>query len=115
MDRAQRRRLEREQSKKTKVYTLTQEQIDKIKKDATDEAVSTGFKLMLAIPIMVLHDKYWVKTAGKRLPEFVDKCLDLYDSYEKGYITLEEINEVLWNEGGIKLEKSEGYKRGKKH
>lgn len=70
---------------------------------------------MLAIPIMVLHDKYWVKTASKRLPEFVDKCLDLYDSFERGYVTLEEINEVLWNEGGIKLERSEGYKHGKKH
>ena len=56
-----------------------------------------------------------MKTAKKRLPEFVDKCLDLYDSWDKGYVTIEELTEVLWDEGGIKLERSEGYKDGKKH
>ncbi len=68
MGRAERRRLEREKSKAQKVYTLTQAQIDDLKKRAVDEAVNTAFILMLAIPIMVLHDKYWVKTAKKRLP-----------------------------------------------
>ena len=105
MGRAERRRLEREKGKAQKVYTLTQAQIDAMKKAAVDEAVSTGFILMLSIPITVLHDKYWVKTASKKLPKFVDQCLDLYDSYNKGYVTFEELRETLWEEGGIKLEK----------
>lgn len=106
MGRAERRRLEREKGKAQKVYTLTQAQIDAMKKAAVDEAVSTGFILMLSIPITVLHDKYWVKTASKKLPKFVDQCLDLYDSYNKGYVTFEELRETLWEEGGIKLERS---------
>lgn len=105
MGRAERRRLEREKGKAQKVYTLTQAQIDAMKKAAVDEAVSTGFILMLSIPITVLHDKYWVKTASKKLPKFVDQCLDLYDSYNKGYVTLEDLQDILWEEGGIKLEK----------
>lgn len=114
MGRAERRRLEREKSKAQKVYTLTQAQIDAMKRAAIDEAVSTGFTLMLAIPITVLHDKYWVKTASKRLPEFVDRCLELYESYTKGCVELEELRDTLWNEGGIKLERSVNYKGGKK-
>lgn len=114
MGRAERRRLEREKSKVQKTYTLTQAQIDEMKKKAVNEAVGTAFILMLAIPIMVLHDKYWVKTAKKRLPEFVDKCLDLWDAYNKGYVTLDELKDTLWEEGGVKLERSESYKGGKK-
>ena len=108
MNRAERRRLERESGKvqKEKVYTLTQSQIDAMKKKAVDDAVSIGFTLMLSIPVTILHDKYWVKTASKKLPKFVDQCLDLYDSYNKGYVTFEELRETLWEEGGIKLERS---------
>ena len=77
MGRAERRRLEREKGKAQKVFTLTQAQIDAMKMAAVEEAVNTGFILMLAIPITILHDKYWVKTASKKLPHFVDQCLDL--------------------------------------
>ena len=52
MGRAERRRLEREKGKAQKTYTLTQAQIDEMKKKAVDEAVGTAFILMLAIPIM---------------------------------------------------------------
>lgn len=111
MGRAERRRLEKEKSKAGKVYTLTQAQIDAIKAQAVDEAVSTGFLLMLAIPVMVLHDKYWVKTAKRKLPAFVDHCLDLWDSYNKGYVELEDLRATLWEEGGVKLERSGSPKR----
>lgn len=107
MGRAERRRIEKEKGKAQKVYTPTQAQIDAMKKAAVDEAVSTGFILMLAIPITILHDKYWVKTASKKLPKFVDQCLDLYDSYNKGYVTLDDLRATLWEEGGIRIERSD--------
>ena len=81
MGRAEQRRAEREAQKGKKTYTLTQEQIDKIKDDAVKEASDVAFLLMLAIPVMVLHDKWWEKTAKKRCPVFVDQCLDLFDSF----------------------------------
>lgn len=109
MNRAERRRLEREQNKKKteKTYTLTQSQLDKIKEDATKEAVDSAFLLMLAIPVMVLHDKWWEKSASKRCPKFVDQCLDLYDSFERDYVTLDDLKQCLYEESGIKLERSD--------
>jgi hypothetical protein len=105
MSRAERRRIERETKKKTKVYTLTQEQIDQIKREAGDKAIDTAFTLLLAIPLEVLiGEGYWEKTAKKRLPKFLDEVLSLYDSWEKGVLTLEDLKADLWEYGGIKLE-----------
>ena len=68
------------------------------------ESVDVAFKLMLGLPVMVLHDKYgW--GGKKRLPEFGDYVLELYDSFDKGYITLEEIEEVIRKETGISFVK----------
>lgn len=113
MNRAERRKQKKEGKPvvREKVYTLTQSQIDHIKAEATGEAVNKAFMLMLAIPVMVLHDKYWEKTAKKRLPKFVDYCLDLYDSVEKDYVTFDELRECLWEESGIKVERSGEYQR----
>lgn len=107
MNRAEMRRAKRENSKKQKTYTLTQAQIDSIKQEAIKEAVDKAFLLMLAIPVMVLHDKWWEKSAKKRCPKFVDQCLDLYDSFEKDYVTLEDLKQCLEEESGVRLERSD--------
>ena len=107
MGRAEQRRAQREAQKSNKIYTLTQEQIDKIKDDAVREASDTAFLLMLAIPVMVLHDKYWEKTAKKKCPIFVDQCLDLFESFSADRVSLEDLKQCLLEESGIKLERSE--------
>lgn len=107
MNRAEMRRAKRENSKKQKTYTLTQAQIDVIKQGATKEAVDKAFFLMLAIPVMVLHDKWWEKSASTRCPKFVDQCLDLYDSFEKDYVTLEDLRQCLEEESGVRIERSD--------
>lgn len=109
MNRAERRKA----GKKGKVatYTLSQEQIDQIKQEARAEAIETAFTLILALPLEVLKDKYWVKTAKRRLPKFTDDVLSLYDRWTKGLITIEELRKDLWNYGGIKLEAPKGTER----
>jgi hypothetical protein len=113
MTRAERRRAEKEaQKRKTVVYNLTQEQIDQIKQEAKNEAVDIAFTLMLAIPLEVLQGEgYWEKTAKKRLPKFLDEVLSLYDAWNKGVLTLEELREDLWKYGGIELEVPKGTER----
>ena len=113
MTRAERRRAEKEaQKRKTVVYNLTQEQIDQIKEEARDEAVDIAFNLMLALPLEVLlGEGYWEKTAKRRLPKFLEEVLSLYDAWNKGVLTLEELREDLWNYGGIKLEAPKGAER----
>ena len=121
MNRTERRKA----GKKDKVatYNFTQEQLDtivrqkvkaeveNIRKQARDEAVDIAITLMLALPIKVIKDKYWVKTAKRRLPKFIDNVLSLYGSWEKGVLTIEELREDLWNYGGIKLEAPKGTER----
>jgi hypothetical protein len=31
-------------------------------------------------------------------------CVDLYDSYVKGYVTLDDLREWLWEEANTKIE-----------
>lgn len=81
-----------------------------MKVDATNTAADTAFFLMLAIPVMVIHDKYpqimrKMVDGKSREERFADLCLDLYDSFNKGYVTLDDLAECLWEEAGIKLEK----------
>ena len=64
--------------------------------------------LKLCIPVMVIHDKYPQlmrrEVDGKpRAERFADLCLDLYDSFNRGYITLDDLADCLWEEAGIKL------------
>lgn len=104
MNRAERRRLSKDGNLKSR-------DIDNIKKQASKKAIDVAFLLMLAIPTMVIHDKYsqLMKKSvnGKSREErFVDLCIDLYDSFEKGYITIEDLHKCLWEEAGVKIERS---------
>lgn len=112
MGRAERRRAEKEAGKKQKTYILTQEQVDQIKADARQDAIETAFTLMLAIPMEVLiGDDYWPKSGKKRIPKFLEDVLSLYDSWEKGVLTLDELRADLWKWGGIKVEAPKGTER----
>lgn len=112
MNRTERRKRQKQglPAPKETVMNIKVSDIQNIKKQATDEAASTAFLLMLAIPVMVIHDKYPQlmrrEVGGKsRAERFADLCLDLYDSFEKGYVTLDDLAQCLWEEAGIKLER----------
>lgn len=107
MGRAERRRQERQKQKSTAVYTLTAEQIEAIKREAIGEAVDTAFVLMMGLPVMVLHDKFdriWKKE--HRLENFIDEVFKLYDSFDKGYITLDDVHQALKDEAGVEIRKT---------
>lgn len=112
MNRAERRRRAKQGLLVVKepVINVKASDIQNIKKEATTNAADTAFFLMLAIPVMVIHDKYpqLVRrdVEGKsRAERFADLCIDLYDSFDKGYVTLDDLADCLWEEAGIKLTK----------
>lgn len=75
------------------------------------EASNKAFFLMLAIPVMIIHDKYpqlmRKEVDGKSREErFVELCIDLYDSFERDFITVDDLHQCLWEESGIKIERS---------
>ncbi|MDD3049731.1 MAG: hypothetical protein PHR06_01145 [Candidatus Cloacimonetes bacterium] len=109
MNRAERRR--QQSIKPDAVYNMKSSDVQQIKKSAVDEAVDKAFFLMLSIPVMILHDKYSLlmkkEVEGKpREERFADLCLDLYDSYVKGYVSFEDLEKCLWEEAGVKMQRS---------
>lgn len=97
MNRAERRRLEREVGKNVS------EALINVKKQASSEAIDTAFIAMLALPMLVMRDKYGF---GKvRLERFMDHVIDLYESFNAGYLTLEDMHKALEDEVGVKVHK----------
>ena len=101
MNRAERRRLKRNQESRNATYTLRNEDVTRIKQDAAQEAIDKAFVLMLGLPMIVLHDKYgWSK---KRLSDFMDHVLEQYDSFSKNFITLDDLRNAIEKKTGVKL------------
>ena len=98
-----------EKPKKTPTYNLTWEQIETMKRDACRQASRVLWELMLGLPTMVLSDKH--DFDADKLNEFVDDVLDLYDSYEQGYLSLQDVETALKDEVGIIVH--EKYKKRK--
>ena len=107
MNRAEMRRMKREQDKAhTVTYNLTQAQLDAIvqekigvkiaetKKDVYEETVNTVLALVLTLPLEVLMDHYWPKSYRERLP----------GRWEDGELDMDKLKEDLWEYGGIRLE-----------
>ena len=101
MNRAERRKLKRSQESGNATYTLRNEDVTRIKQDAAQEAIDKAFALTLGLPMIVLHDQYgWGK---KRLSDFMDYVLDQYDSFNKDFITLDDLWNTIEKETGVKL------------
>ncbi|MEY8515350.1 hypothetical protein AALC25_00210 [Lachnospiraceae bacterium 29-84] len=118
MGRAEMRRTMRNKEKeKTVTYNLTKTQLDamvreriadeltRVKKQATDEAVDAAMVLMLALPLEVLMDHYWKKTYAKKIPEFTKHVLDYYAMWQEGELDMEKLREDLWEHGGVRFER----------
>ncbi len=94
-------RKTKKKKEKKPTYNLTWEQIQDIKLKATNEAMDFAFGQMMLLPLMVLRDKYGY--GAKRLEEFIDNVADMLDSYNKGYLDLDDIEKTLEEETGIKV------------
>lgn len=116
MNRAERRRLAKEEAKQDVKYRLNQEQIATIKRkaimDMEDElmrktvkrAIAVSRSLMVAITMNVLGHCYWEKTADKKLNKLMEECNSLYDSVESGVISINELIQDTAKMGNLKSE-----------
>ena len=95
MNRAERRKNGITKNQKT--YTLTADQIAKIKRDAVDEA----FGMLLAVPVQVLRDKFGF---GKiRLDRFLHYTLGWTENIHNGEISLADTMKLCEKETGYKI------------
>lgn len=125
MTRAERRRAEKKEKKRTATYNLTEEQLDIMIREriveALDEARQEGYEagkedgvgcaleLLLLLPLGVLKDHYWKKTYDKKLPEFTQHVLNYYNKWENEELDIEQLRNNLWEYAGIRIEKSKGW------
>ena len=101
LSRAERRRLERNQANQTKSYTFTQAQLDEKLKAVEMEATKKAFLMMMGFPLLTLRDKFGF--GKKRLNQFMDKMVDLYEAYELDYVDLEDLDRTIMEETGVTL------------
>lgn len=114
MSRAEIRREQRERKKKRATFIMTEEEIMKIRKqeydrarklirEKSDQVAEDILKMMIVIPTNVLINDYWQKTAKKRIPQFVEDCMSLYQSWSDGAVSMEEMQKLTEEYSGIKL------------
>ena len=101
MNRAERRKAG--VKNRVPTYNMNTQQIQTLKEDVAQEATERAFILMLGIPAMVLRDHFGF--GRKRMEKFTDEVFELYDSYEKDYITLEDRIRTIYEVTGVQIEK----------
>lgn len=116
MNRAERRRADKAKTAKPKSVTITMEELDKIRRfeakkakelmmSKNTELANEILRMMLVIPTNVLIADFWPKSARKKIPEFVESCMSLYEAWEKGAVTMDEMQKLTEEYAGIKLVK----------
>lgn len=107
MNRAQRRQQAKSfmTTNKKPTYRMKPKDYVAMKKKAVTEGVDNALVLLLSIPVKVLCDNYgW--TAENELPEFVEHMINEYESFSDGKITLEEYQALVYEQCGVKFEKT---------
>ncbi len=100
MNRADRRKSGVKEKPKT--YTMTDAQLAQVRKDAQAE----WFLMQLAIPALVLHDKFGF--GENRLNDFINPCLTWMQCVHDGEATMEEIVAECEKLANIKFTKKRG-------
>ena len=93
------------------MYNMTAAQLDTIKTEATNEAISKAFSLMVAFPTMIIHDKFDQLAElpdAQRVKRMGEMIIDLYDSYDRDYVSIRDLHEWLRDEVGVVIEYDSG-------
>jgi len=68
------------------------------------EATERAFLYMLSIPLIILFEDYWKKTAKKKAPKFIEDVASLYESVQMGVVTEQQLADSLYELAGVKIE-----------
>ena len=79
---------------------IARKEAQKMENEATEKA----FLYMLAIPLNVLVNDYWSKSAKKRAPKFIEDVISLYESVQEGVVTDKQLADLLFDMAGVKIE-----------
>lgn len=68
------------------------------------QATEKSFLYMLAIPLNVLVNDYWQKSAKKRAPRFLNEVIKLFDAVQEGVVSDEDLADLLKMYAGMTVE-----------
>ena len=105
MNRAERRRLGIK--KPDPVRQMKDSDIEAIRQKSYKEGCQEALFLLLSIPVMVIHDKYGklMKKEGRE-ERFANEIINLYQLYQQGYVDTKDLEQCLWEEAGMRIDRS---------
>lgn len=87
-------------------YNMTEDALNAVRVDEHKKAAEAAFVCMLALPTIVIRDKFGelMRKEGRE-ETFVNLVLKQYELFNQGYFTLDDLKECLLQETGIKFER----------
>ena len=82
-----------------KMRSIAQKEAQKVENQATEKA----FLYMLAIPLNILVNDYWSKTAKRKAPKFIEEVINLYEAVQNGNVSEKELADLLEDMAGVKI------------
>lgn len=70
-------------------------------KREADILITASYRAFMLMGIMALRDEFSFGTG--RIQRWIDKVDDLFDSYNRGYVSLKDFTETIEKETGIKV------------
>lgn len=105
MNRAERRRLEK-QGKKNPTLTIKTSELEAMKQKERQKALNAVLPLLLGLPVKILKEKYGWGTQ-KRLPDFADALLEAYEEFSKNEQSIEDLMKQVEQDCGIRFTEDE--------
>ena len=68
-------------------------ELDRVKQEATNDAINQAMILLLTLPLEVLMDHYWPKSYAKRIPEFTEYVLEYYEKWQNDELDIDKLKE----------------------
>lgn len=78
---------------------IARKEAEKMENEATERALL----YMLAIPLSILFNDYWPKTAKKKAPKFIEEVIEYYLAVQDGQVSDQELVDTLYNLSGVRV------------
>ena len=69
-----------------------------------NEGIEKTFLYMLAIPLSILFNDYWQKSAKKRAPRFIEEVIKYYLAVQDGQVSEKELVDTLYDLAGVTVD-----------
>ena len=82
-----------------RVDPLTKAMIQQVKRLVANKVAEEVLILTLGLPIMALRDEFGF--GRQRLERFMEKTIEIYEDYQNGLFTLQEVKDTIEAETGF--------------